>query len=142
MPTRKQCSSLLEKTKGTFLDMTEKKIKGSQKEKLLRWWRKSLSIECDTVTITANKISIWSFRWGSSSRVQISCNNKIYRNTPLWKNPTVSSRRKWRLVSLYQGVRNSILLTGQIRKCALFLPHGSEMWWRTISQCRPSIYFY
>lgn len=38
MPTRKQCSSLLERTKGTFLDTTKKKkIKGSHEEKLVRW---------------------------------------------------------------------------------------------------------
>lgn len=49
IPIRKQCSSLLKGTKGTFLHAKEE-IKGSQRKKrFLRWLRKSLSIESDTV---------------------------------------------------------------------------------------------
>lgn len=48
IPIRKQCSSLLKRTKRIFLHTTEE-IKGSQRKKrLLRWLRKSLSIESDT----------------------------------------------------------------------------------------------
>lgn len=47
---------------GTFLDTTEKKIKGSQEEKASKVVKEITVIECHRVTRVANKISIWSLR--------------------------------------------------------------------------------